>query len=156
MFDQQPVVSLAAEAISLHAHEDPAPVQAVSGQLEFQLARLQLLRGRGLTLGGPGAAVPQLDGAAAVFSARNGPLEITVVERVILDLDGQAFLRRVQGGPSRHRPRFEDPVELESQIVVQAPRGVLLDDEAQVRRTGDTLLAAGFRGLGEIPLGSVG
>jgi hypothetical protein len=69
--------------------------------------------------------------SAAVFTGRNGALEITVIERMILYFNGQPFVGRIVGRPSSDRPRLEDSVEFEPQVVVQAARGMFLDDEAQ-------------------------
>lgn len=43
-----------------------------------------------------------------------------MVERVIFDLDGQPLVVRIKRRPFGHRPRFEHPVELEPQVVVEA------------------------------------
>ena len=49
---------------------------------------------------------------------------------MILDVHGQALLPRVQAGPLRHRPAEQHAVQLEAEVVVQAGRRVLLDQEA--------------------------
>ena len=46
VLDQQPVGTLAAVAVVLHAHQDPAAVQALALEREFQIALRQSLLGR--------------------------------------------------------------------------------------------------------------
>jgi hypothetical protein len=50
---------------------------------------------------------------------------------MVLDLHGEAFLARIQGRPLGDRPRLQNPVDLESEVVVQAGSIVLLNDEAR-------------------------
>ena len=96
VLDEQPVVSLAAIAITLHAHEHPAAVHALAFHDEFQLTLAQLLLGGCIAFGRPETAVPELDGAAAVFALRDSALEVTVVERVIFYLDRETLVARVR------------------------------------------------------------
>src|SRR6185295_8725506 len=120
---------------------------------EFDLAlgyRLARVGARSFEL--PSAAVPHLDGPAAVLALRDRALEIAVVERMVLDLDGQPLVARIERGPARHRPRAQDAVELDAEIVVQSRRRMFLHDEARVLGRRDRGLAAGLRRLGEIAL----
>ena len=50
---------------------------------------------------------------------------------MVLDLDGQALVGRIQGRAAGDRPGLEDAAGLEPQVVVQAGRVMFLDDEAQ-------------------------
>ena len=75
------------------------------------------------------AGVPDLDGAGAVVALRDLALEGRVVERVILDVDGERALAGLERHALRHRPRGERAVPLEPEVVVEAPRVVALDDE---------------------------
>ena len=77
--------------------------------------------------------IPDLDRAGAVLPGRNLAFEVGVRERVILDVDGEVSLRRGHGHSLRHRPAREDAVALEPEVVVQPPRSVALDDEAEPR-----------------------
>jgi hypothetical protein len=121
-------------------------------QGELQIALLETAFG---IFGFPSAAVPQHDRAAAVLALRNRALEITIVERVVFDLDGQPLVVRIERGPFRHRPGLEDAVEFEPQIVVQ-PRGVmLLDHEAPLLRWHHRRLARRLRRLLEITFLSI-
>ena len=126
MLDQKPIGALAPLAIVAHAHQHPAAVQLVTVQREFQVALPKPLLG---FVGFPIAAVPELHGAAAILALRNGAFEIAVIERMILHFDRQPLVMRIERGTLGDCPGFEDAVELEPQIVMQAGRGMLLDHE---------------------------
>ena len=111
-----------------HPDERPAALQPLAVQAELQLALLQAFVRIVERL--PGAAVPQHDGAAAILALRDGAFEAAIFERVVLGVDGEPLLRRIEARPARHRPAFQDAVELKPEIVVEARRGVLLDDKA--------------------------
>jgi hypothetical protein len=49
---------------------------------------------------------------------------------MIFDVDGQAFLAGNKTWAAGDRPAFKDSVHFETQIVVQPPGVMLLDDEA--------------------------
>ena len=137
MLDQQPVGALAPSptvlglAVPLHPHEHPRPVQALARERELQVALGDLRVGRGVPLGRPGAAIPELHGAAAILAVRDRALEIAIQQRVVLDLYGQALLRRIERRPLGHRPGLEHAPPFEPQVVVQAGGVVLLDHEAE-------------------------
>ena len=48
----------------------------------------------------------------------------------VVDPHGQPFLPGVSGWPPGHRPGSQHPIHLESEVVVQGARRVLLDDES--------------------------
>ncbi len=77
----------------------------------------------------PIAAIPELHGAAAVLVIWNGAFEIAVIERMVLDLDREPLVVRIERGTARHCPRFENAVELQPEIVMQPSRVMLLDHE---------------------------
>ena len=97
VLDQEPVGALAAVAVALHSHQHPASVQLVAVQDEFQVALLEAALG---IIGFPSAAIPQHDGAAAVFAFRNGAFEIAVIQRMVLDLDREPLVVRIERRPS--------------------------------------------------------
>src|SRR5216683_4614925 len=101
------------------------------------------------------AAVPDLHGATAVLALWDLTREVDVVQRVVLDVDGEVVLLGVRRDSSGHGPRDKYPILLEPEIPVQAARGMLLHHEP--RRLGDFLwhLGAGFWCFLEIPLGFV-
>ena len=102
----------------------------------------------------PGPAIPQQNGAAAVLAFGDGAFEIAVIERMILDMDREALLAFDEARPLRHRPAFEDAVELKAEIVVQAGGVVLLDDEGRPPMPGG--LACRLGGFREVALGAIG
>ena len=129
MFDQQPVGSLATRPIVLHSHEHPTAVQSLALQRELQVAFGQGLLRRRVALGLPIAAIPELDGPAAILALRDRALEIAIIQRVILDFDRQPLVVRIERWASRHRPGLEHAVEFEAQIIMKARRVMFLDDE---------------------------
>ncbi len=155
MFDQQPVGALAAEAVALHAYQNPAAAEPLSGENEFEIAFLQRFFGRRIAFRSPKAAIPQHHRAAAILALGNRALEIAIVERVILHLDGETLVVGIERGTARHRPGFEHAVEFQAEIVMQAGGGVLLDHIAAMLGLGDARRAAGLGRLLEVALGPV-
>src|SRR5262245_37776586 len=74
---------------------------------------------------------------------------------MILDLDGEALLAGIEGRAACHGPGLEHAIHLESEIVMQACRVVLLDDEARVLGLANASLARGLGRLLEVALGAV-
>ena len=70
---------------------------------------------------------------------------------MVLGRDGQPLVSRVGGRALRDRPRLEHPIRFQPEIVMRAPRGVLLHDEEGVP-PGPARLARGLRGPREVPL----
>jgi hypothetical protein len=125
--DQQPRL-LAFAASAIHAHEVPAAAQLLPIKREVEMTLLvALVR---VALGVPMAAVPDHHGAAAILSLRDRALEAVVFDRMILDMDREPLLAGNEARTARHRPALHHAVELEPQIIMQAARGVLLNDEA--------------------------
>jgi hypothetical protein len=77
------------------------------------------------------AAIPDDHVAAAVFLRGNHALERGVVERMILGFDREALVAHLQRRALGNGPGFQHAVEFEAEVVVHAPRGVLLHDEEQ-------------------------
>ena len=67
--------------------------------------------------------------AGAVLALRDLALEGGVVERVVLDVDGERALAGLERHALRHRPARERAVALEAEVVVEPPGVVALDDE---------------------------
>src|SRR5258708_3430284 len=107
-------------------------------------------------VGFPVAAIPKLHGAATILALRNGAFEIAIIERVIFHLHREALVARIERRPLRDRPGFEDAVELQPEIIMQACRIMLLNHEAPLLRRLNRRIAAGLRGLFEIALFSIG
>src|SRR3954452_6470990 len=89
--------------------------------------------------------VPDLDGAGAVVPGRDLALEGGVVDRVVLDVDGERPLPRLERDTLRNGPRGERPVPLEPEVVVEAARVVPLDDEDRLLPAGAPLRREGLR-----------
>src|SRR5690606_14077981 len=83
--------------------------------------------------------------------------EITIFERVVFDVDGQALDGGVQGRALGHRPADQHAVDLEPKVVVEAPGFVALYDIAQraLRRPGRRP-SARFFGDSEVALPTIG
>ena len=62
---------------------------------------------------------------------------------MVLDVDGQALFLGLQRGPLGHRPALQHAVHLQTNVVMQAPGSVLLNDEQATVAT-----TPGAEGLG--------
>jgi hypothetical protein len=85
---------------------------------------------------------------------RRCPPEVDVLHGMVLDANGGVAGLRVQRRPPRYGPADEHAVELEAEVVVQAPGAMALHDEPMPaplsRSTG------GLGGPGEVALAAVG
>src|SRR6266852_3609329 len=156
MLDQQPVGALTAGAVSLHPDQDPTSMQLLAVEPELQGAFFESFFRRLVALGGPVSAVPDHNRPAAVLAFGNGALEIAILQRVIFYLDREALFFGVERGSAGHCPRFEDTIEFEPEIVMEARRRMLLNHEAPAFRGRDCGVAARLGGFAEIALGLVG
>ena len=153
VLDEEPVTGAAAGA-----YEGPRAAHLASLQREGELAGLQLLahppvglvavaeRQDALLIGRIGPCVPDDHLARAIAAGRDYSLEVSVVQRVVLDHGGESLLARVEGRPLWGRPRLEHAVDLQPDVVVEAGRCVLLHHESEVappRRAGRRLGRAG-------------
>lgn len=125
--DKQPIVAPLAGAHA-HAYEMPASFQLLAMQNEIEMA-FSIAR-MGISLGRPGAMIPDQNCAGAILSFWNRALESTIIKRMILDMDGQAFLARHEAWPARYRPTFQDAIEFEAEIIMQPRGSMFLHDEA--------------------------
>src|SRR6266404_2627679 len=108
-----------------------------------------------VAFGTPRSAVPEHDRSRAVLFFRDHALEVAVVQRMILDVDGEPLVRRIEARSLRHRPAFERAVELETEVVMQAAGGVLLHDEPQPCAALRRHAALRLRSLAEIAFAMV-
>ncbi len=166
LVDEQPLVAFvvlerlarraAGPATGPDDRESTLELLAVEPELELAVGD----GGRGVdrgSLGLPGPPVPDDDVARAVLLGRDDALEVEVLDRVVLDVDGHPPDLGVEGGALRDGPAHEDAADLEPEVVVE-PRGAMtLDDEAAaapadlgVRRAGGR-----FGRLGEVALAAV-
>src|SRR5262245_17562059 len=150
LFDQQPVVAFFAGP-AVHAHQVPAAVKFLAFERECQMALIETLVRIVFRL--PAAAIPDHHRAAAIFALRDRAFELVVLDRVVFHLYGKALLARHHAWPAGHRPAFHHAVEFETQIVMQAPCRVLLDDVSIA--TFAYHLALGLGGYAEMALGVI-
>ena len=149
--DQQPVAPGLVPATG--AHEPPPAVELLAVEPEREPALRE--RARCILVGGPRALVPQHDLAGTVLPGGNNPFEVAVLERMVLDLDGEPLLRRVERRPLRHRPATQRTIQLEAEVVVQAGGGVALDEEPGCAPRIAALARPRLRRAREVALGDV-
>src|SRR5215475_12027479 len=118
------------------AYQRPAAVELLA--FEFELEMPLLVGLPSIRLRRPGSAIPDHDRPGAVFLGRDDPLELTILERMILNVHRQALVVGIEARALRHRPAQQYAIEFETEVVVHTPRGVLLNDEAE--RAGAPLL----------------
>ncbi len=126
LFDQEPVVAALA-VLGLEPDQHPAAAELFAHQPELEGA----LPVFGLRVADrdPAAPVPDDHGAGAVLALGDRLLEVGVFQRMVLDVHGQAPDLGVERWPLGHRPAPQCVAELQPQVIMQAPRGVLLDHE---------------------------
>ncbi len=149
---EQPVLALLLRAW-IHPHQQPFALHPLAVQDEMQMPFLQCLA---RVLAGdrlPGAVIPQHHRPAAIFLFGNRTLEIAISERVILGPHRQPLVLGIETWPLRHRPAFQDTVQLQPEIIMEAGGVMLLDDEALPTRP--PALPLGLARLAEIALGVV-
>src|SRR5439155_10147025 len=96
--NDQPVLLVTAEA---RGNERPGPVEPLALQPNGETAVLLLVQQLVRT------SIPDLDRPRAVLPLRDLALEGRVVERMILDVDGEMLLPGLEGNALRHRPACE-------------------------------------------------
>ena len=124
LLQEEPLPLLAA-----HAGEHPPPAELEPKELELELAPRDLLLRRPVAERAEPAAIPDNGRPRAVAALGDHPLEVGVLDGVVLDVDGQAAFAVAHRGALGHRPAREHAVDLEPQVVVEPPRRVLVDDE---------------------------
>src|SRR6516165_4620026 len=156
VLDEQPVLARPAGAVVAHPHQHPSTVQPLAVELEPEAAAAEHFFCRPRPLWLPVASVPELHGATAVLPSGDRAFEVAVVERVILlDLDCEPPELGIERGLLGHGPGPEDSIDLEPQVVVQAPGCVLLDHEPHAVGWRDRKLATRLAGLGEVPFRAI-
>ena len=130
MLDQQPVRPLATLTVVADPHQHEAALQPLSFKGKLEVALGESLLGRPVAFRLPVAAVPEHDRAAAILAFGNRAFEVTIVQRVVFHLHGQALVLGIERRSLGHSPGLEDAVEFEAQVIME-PRGVMfLDDKA--------------------------
>src|SRR6476660_3224308 len=90
-----------------------------------------------IALRSPDAAVPDQYRPPAVLLGGDDAFELRVFQWMVFDMHGQALLARIETWPLWHGPALQGPIELEPEIIVEARRGMFLNDIDRpfVRRT---------------------
>jgi hypothetical protein len=154
LVQQQPLLLVAA-AVAAAADQHQAAAELGAVHVRMQLAARHR-RGRVVGLVGlPGADVPDDDVAAAVLTGRDHALEVEILDRVVLDVDGHPAGLGIERRALRHRPADQDPVDLEPQVVVQPAGAMSLHDEPRLVSRGRSRAPRGFGRTREVPLAVV-
>ena len=136
VLDQQPVLRV------LGAHQGERALHLLAAQEEAQLPFRQpvprpLFRLRAIVEPGSAfvrrvdAAVPDDHLSRPVLAGRYDPLERRIIVGVVLDVDREALVARIERRPLGAGPGLQDAVALEPDVIMQSPGGVLLDDEEE-------------------------
>jgi hypothetical protein len=130
--DQQPIVSFRITApASLHAHKMPTTFQPLAMELEVETPFL--VAARRITYRRPSSLIPKHHRAAAIFALRNRAFEGAVGEGMILDMNGEPLVRRIEARVARHCPAFKRTIHSEPKIVMKPARRMLLDEIGMAR-----------------------
>ena len=89
MLDQQPVGAFAPFPVVGHPHQHETAMKSLAVKGEFQIALGERLLRTFLSFRLPVAAIPKHNGSAAILTFRDRAFEIAIVERMILNLDGE-------------------------------------------------------------------
>ena len=127
MLDHQPFLFSGFAAADFDQHKTSS--QFVAVQNEFQFATIDLLLRRLIAFCFEGAVVPYDHVAGAIISLRYFTLELGVLERVIFGLNREAFIARIHRRAFRDGPGLHHAIYFQTEIVMQAPRVMLLNDE---------------------------
>ena len=122
--EEEPVLLVAVE---LRRHERPHALEALPLETNGQAAVALLLQEV------VGARVPDLDGSCSVLARRDLARERRVLQRVVLDVDGEMALPGLERHALRHGPARQGAVALQAEVVVEASRIVALHDEDRFR-----------------------
>ena len=149
VLDQQPFRLLRSWTCrrGLCLYKDKTSSKPTASQSELQLSLVELFPRFPNAF--VSSLVPNLNGSRSVIAFRDHAFELPVLEWMVFGFHGQPLVIGVQRRPLGNRPRLEDPVHFQAQVVVQAARGVSLHnkDRRGTRRRRQLLLAAA-RGLG--------
>ena len=107
----------------------PLAFQATTVEFEVEMALQQSLPRIADRL--PVAPIPNDHCPAAVFALRNHAFVVEISKRMVLGPHGKPLDGRHETRPLRHRPAHQCSVEFETQIVVQASRGMFLNDKSR-------------------------
>src|ERR1019366_7305539 len=121
LLDEQPLVAFFR---ALHPNDGEIAVQLFAVQAELQIATRQLGIGGDVAQQVERAPVPQHHAAPAVIAGRNIAFEIAVLQGVVFHVRREHLHRGVKRRPLGYGPGFQDAIDLQTKIVVQA-RGIV-------------------------------
>ena len=127
------------------------PLQLLAVQVDVQLAGRDSRRRVGALVGFPRPRVPDDDVAAAVLPGRDHALEVDVLQRVVLDVEGGSAHIRVERRSLRDGPADEHARDLEPEVVVQPPGPVSLHHESRCCLLGGCAASSGRCTSGGLP-----
>ena len=126
LLDNEPVVPFAPP---FHVYQGEIAVQLFSVQAELQVTARNLLIARHTAEQLERAAIPQHHAACTVIAGRNIAFESAVIERMIFHVRSQVFDARIERRPFRHGPGFQNTIDFQAKVVVEASSIVALDAE---------------------------
>ena len=134
VLDQQPrffvLASFAARAARPDLDQHKTASQLFPVQRELQVAAFQLLQSRQVAFYLEGPAVPDHHRARAVLPLRDHPFEAGIVQRVVFGLHRQPLVSRIKRRSLGDSPGLQHTLDLQAEIVVQAPGIMLLHDKS--------------------------
>src|SRR5262245_54605592 len=105
-------------------------------------------------IGDPASLVPQHHRATTIFALGDGALELTIVDRMVLDVHRKPVLVWIAARALGHRPALRHPIEFEPEVPVEPRRCMLLHDKAVARAL--ELASLGLLRFSEVALAVVG
>jgi hypothetical protein len=113
--------------LAVHSDEMPAAMELLALKLKVEMAlRVALVS---VADRRPGSAVP--DDHRAPFAFRNRAFEAAIFERMVLDMDREAFLAGDKARAAGHSPALQHAIHLKPEIVMEPSRVMLLNHEAR-------------------------
>src|SRR5271167_3187658 len=133
--DKQPLRLLVASLASARVaparphHREPA-LELESEHLDIELARAHRAGDVVWRIGhAVDATVPHDYLAGAIVALGNDALEISVLDRMVLDHHGEPLVGGIERRSLRHRPRAQHALHLETEVVMEPGGRVLLHDK---------------------------
>jgi hypothetical protein len=130
VFDEQPPFPVAGNPrASAGLDQGEASAQLPASKDHVDLALLKLLVRREIALWLICAFVPDHHRSGAVLALGNHPLEIGVLDRMVLRPYGEPLVRRIHRRPFGDCPGYQDTVDRQPKIIMQSTRVVFLHDK---------------------------
>jgi hypothetical protein len=111
----------------LGLHQSPLAAQLVASEFEEELPLLKAFVW--VFQRDPDPLVPYDYGSGSVIAFRYDALELAVLDRVVFSVDSQPLVLRIRRRALGNRPRNQDPVHLQTEVIVDMACSVLLDHE---------------------------